>query len=95
MSIIQQVKGLVISNLEAPKELKEVLLKFLNELDSDLDVGGYVPSSDVDRAILELDAVLVTLDDDQVEPNITEVKEDDEDLSAFQGREISTDDDTE
>lgn len=93
MSIVIQIKGIILNNLKVPKELKNIVLKFLNELDNDLETGGYEPSSEMDLIVDELDKVLIDLD--TIESLDDEENKDEEDDSKFQGREISTENDEE
>lgn len=64
MSALNRIKGILLFQMKgSPIELKKAILKVVNSIDSDLDVEGYTPSSDVTDAFEELDKVLVEMDE--------------------------------
>lgn len=72
MSSMVQFKNLVISHSTLPKELRVAVTNLMNAIDTDLDIQGYVQSSDVDDAINDLDKALIDFDN-----LITDAKEED------------------
>jgi hypothetical protein len=62
MSVITEVKNVILANLKCEVELKKSIGNFLNTLNTDLDVGGYEPSSEMDEAVEDLNATLLKLD---------------------------------
>jgi hypothetical protein len=88
MSVIMDIKGLILSNFKGEPKIKSALLNVLNELDNDLNVGGYEPSSDVDKSIDELDKALIDLDEIE---SIVENEEEEEEDVGYKEKEISDD----
>lgn len=70
MSALNRVKGIILHEMKGSnQELKRAVTKIINAIDSDLDVEGYVQSSDVDEAFSNLDEVLIKLDEPVKQPD--------------------------
>lgn len=63
MSDLNRIKGLILSMMKTTPEMKKAITKVINAIDSDLDVQGYVPGSDVDLALYELEQALIEYDE--------------------------------
>jgi hypothetical protein len=88
MSALVNIKGLILSDYKGPLKVRKALLNLINELDNDLNVGGYETSSDVDRALEELDKALIEVDEPEVLPPNKEEEEVD---TGYRELEIPTD----
>jgi len=75
MSELINVKGIILSHMEAPAPLKSAVLDVLNAIDNDLDEQGYECSSDVDTAIEALDKVLADVAEEEEAEDSVEVEE--------------------
>lgn len=92
MSDLNRIKGLILSMMKTTPEMKKAITKVINAIDSDLDVQGYAPGSDVDLALYELDQALIEYDE-----NINNPKQDDSDIivNKTKRKPFSVDDDDE
>jgi hypothetical protein len=91
---MMNIKGLILSDYKGPIKVKKALLDLINEIDNDLNVGGYEQSSDVDKAVDNLDQSLIEVDMEN-EEEIVEKKVDEDDEVDKGYREIEDDDDDE
>lgn len=95
MSVITQVKSLIVANLNVDKRIKKGVLDLLNAVDNDLSVGGYEPSSDVDMALINLDKALIEVDEEEKKEKLPLVTEEDETIDVgFRERSVTNDEET-
>lgn len=65
MSIMSSLRNIIFLEMRnSDPKLKAAIGKSLNAIDSDMEIEGYVPSSDVEQALEELDKVILYLDQD-------------------------------
>lgn len=97
MSVFSPVKAIIFTHLSTmPSDLRKATITVLNELDGDLEKGGYIPSSSAEEAFENFSDVLEGLDnvgegDDEV-PNSAGASDDPEDLFSDDDDEEDDDD---
>lgn len=64
MSVLQHVRGIILSHMTGTPELKEAVMDVVDNVDNDLDKNGYedVMSDETDEAINKLNKVLIGSD---------------------------------
>jgi hypothetical protein len=65
MSALMILKNVTMTLMkpEVPKSLRSGLINVFNAIEGDLDIYGYGQSSEVDKALIELDKALVSFDE--------------------------------
>lgn len=71
MSALNKIKGLLLNELKGTQpEVRKAILRVFNSIDSDLDIGGYEASSEVDESLENLFTVLSEVNYDNDEPPV-------------------------